>query len=117
MLLLYYECLSVVQSIDSWLSYAESSSLRKRHYNPQVMEELEDLLRDVRNDHEARVNPIIRGRSHDNPDSAGRLSLPWAVVSFVPAAAKRRSAEQASTKPMLAARPLMAAMTGLVKPK
>ncbi len=39
----------------------------------------------------ARPRPMSRGSSHDRPYSAGRLSLPCAVVSLAPAAAKRRS--------------------------
>ena len=30
----------------------------------------------------ARPTPTILGRSHDNPYSAGRFSLPWAVVNL-----------------------------------
>ena len=39
----------------------------------------------------ARVSPMRRGTSHDNPNSAGRPRRPWEVVSLAPAAAKRRS--------------------------
>ena len=61
----------------------------------------------VNNSSLARVSPIIRGRSHDKPYSAGRLSLPWAVVILIPLAANRRSQKHASASPTPAAGPLI----------
>ena len=47
------------------------------------------------------------------PCSAGRPSLDADGVHFAPAAPKRTSAKQASTKPTPATAPLTAAITGL----
>ena len=48
----------------------------------------------------------------------GRQAQPWReVVSLAPAAAKRMSQKQASTRPTPAAGPLIAAITGLARPK
>ena len=64
----------------------------------------------------ARVSPIIRGSSHDNPYSAGRFNFPCAVVILMPQA-KRRSQKHASASPTPAAGPLIAATIGFDRPK
>ena len=60
--------------------------------------------------------PTSRGSTHDSPCSAGSPNRPDDVVSFAPAAAKRMSQKQASTRPTPAAAPLMAAMIGFGMP-
>ncbi len=65
----------------------------------------------------ARVTPTSRGNNQDNPYSAGSPRRPCEVVSFAPAAAKRRSQKQARTRPTPAAGPLIMAMIGLGTPK
>ena len=60
----------------------------------------------------AWVTPTSRGSSQDRPYSAGSPSCGAAVVSLAPAAAKRRSQKQASTRPTPAQAPFTAAMTG-----
>ena len=65
----------------------------------------------------ARGSPTMRGSSQDSPYSAGRFSLPCAVVSLAPGTAKRMSQNSARASPTPAAGPFSAPMTGLRKPK
>jgi hypothetical protein len=57
----------------------------------------------------------MRSRNHGEPNSAGRPRRAKAVVIRAPDAANRTSADSASTNPIPAHAPLIAAITGLRK--